>query len=760
MFKMFFKSWHNQSFSTGKPSLTRKTLIDMSLRVAGVVLVSAGISFVHVMSNLETQTKQQLKEYITERGQRESSIFLLAQDNLTFLQNRLLQELKQSPKNDSTVEFDRLYLPWNDGTRRNFPQNRPAKLFDTARYPTVWMGRNVLPTPELQQRLLTAHKLISAYGPAWSNRFPSTYFDAPENANVVYWKYAPWGLEAKSDLYMPGEEYFYVADPKHNPEKKLAWTGVYLDTTVNIWMVSAIMPIYVREATPKEYQSRFLGSVGHDIVLTELMERTIKNQLPGTYNLIVRADGRLIVHPLLLKEIHKAEGKLIIEQTNDPHLKHIFQLIKDAKKEATVIDNTQDNEYLAITHLKEPDWFFVTVYPKFLLLGDAFNTAKFVLLAGAIALLIEVLLLYSVLQQKVAAPLQQLIQASHQLSQGNFDIHIDTTRQDELGQLADSFTSMASQLNNSFTELEQANAELENRVSKRTSELQTTLQELKHTQIQMLQNEKMSSLGQMVAGVAHEINNPVNFIHGNLMHVEEYTNNMLKLVHLYQQEYPYLSPTLEAKIEEIELEFMQQDLPKILSSMKLGTDRIRQIVLSLRNFSRLDEAEMKEVDIHEGIDSTLIILGNRLKASVDQPAIELIKKYSNLPKVECYAGQLNQVFMNILANAIDALEDVNAKRTDVEIKANPSQIVIETSLINSQWVQIAIADNGTGIPLSVQQQIFDPFFTTKPVGKGTGMGMSISYQIITEKHGGKLECLSNEGKGTKLIIEIPIRQLV
>jgi two-component system, NtrC family, sensor kinase len=286
--------------------------------------------------------------------------------------------------------------------------------------------------------------------------------------------------------------------------------------------------------------------------------------------------------------------------------------------------------------------------------------------------------------------------------------------------------------------------------------LEEAMEELKNTQVLLVKNEKMSSLGQLVAGVAHEINNPVSFIHANLYLLEDYIQDLLSVVQMYQSHYPNPVPEIAIQTKQIDLEFIQKDIPNMFSSMKIGTERIRKIVLSLRNFSRVDEAELKPVDIHEGINNTLEILQHRLKDNPNYPAIQVSKDYSNLPLVECYAGQLNQVFMNILVNAIDAIEEANNK-TNSEIKSDPSQIKIRTSLIDSQWVQIAIADNGLGIPEKFKQQIFDPFFTTKPVGKGTGMGMSISYQIVTKKHGGKLEFFSTPGEGTEFIIQIPIR---
>ncbi len=295
------------------------------------------------------------------------------------------------------------------------------------------------------------------------------------------------------------------------------------------------------------------------------------------------------------------------------------------------------------------------------------------------------------------------------------------------------------------------------------TKLQQTLKELQQTQIQLVQSEKMSSLGQLVAGVAHEINNPVNFVYGNIAYAENYTQDLLKILQIYQQYYPNPVPEVQAEIEARDLSFLAEDLPKLLDSMKIGAERIRQIVLSLRVFSRHDEAEMKAVDIHEGIDSTLMILTHRLKAQPHRSEINIIKEYGNLPLVECYAGQLNQVFMNIISNAIDALEEslVIGHSSLVQNKGqmtnDKGQIRIRTE-VEENYVKIYIADNGLGIPQEVQQRIFDPFFTTKPVGIGTGMGLAISYQIITEKHHGSLQCISQSGQGTEFAIAIPLKQ--
>jgi signal transduction histidine kinase len=335
----------------------------------------------------------------------------------------------------------------------------------------------------------------------------------------------------------------------------------------------------------------------------------------------------------------------------------------------------------------------------------------------------------------------------------------------------------------------------------KATQLQQTLHKLQRTQAQLIQSEKMSSLGQLVAGVAHEINNPVNFIYGNLIHAQGYFQELLGLVSLYRAAYPNPSGMIQDYMEAIDLDFLMTDLTQLQESMKIGAERIREIVRSLRTFSRLDESESKQVDIHSGIESTLMILQNRLKGKSGCPAICVIKEYGNLPLVECYPGQLNQVFMNLLTNAIDAVEEKSrsqssqAQGTQEEAVTDaPPTITITTGIVEERregegdrgcssangfplplpsfrnlcsaihspsssptHVFICIADNGMGMTQKTQQQLFDPFFTTKAVGKGTGLGLAISYQIIVEKHGGDLRCNSAPGQGAEFVIEIPIK---
>jgi signal transduction histidine kinase len=296
-------------------------------------------------------------------------------------------------------------------------------------------------------------------------------------------------------------------------------------------------------------------------------------------------------------------------------------------------------------------------------------------------------------------------------------------------------------------------------IHKKNESLERALAELKAAEIQLVQQEKMAALGQLVAGLAHEINNPITFIYGNLTHANQYLQYLLNILELYQEEYPNPAPRLQEKINELDLTFLKEDAPNLMSAMRRGAERIRQLVVSLRNFSRLDEAEMKPVDIHEGIDSTVLMLQHRIGETETRPAIAVIKEYGQLPRVTCYASQLNQVFMHLLNNAIDALQDGHGAWGIGQEQDIPRPTIrIRTELTAKDTVLIRIADNGPGISTAKLSHLFDPFFTTKKVGSGAGLGLSISYQIVAQQHKGQLTCSSSPGEGAEFAIEIPVRQ--
>lgn len=388
--------------------------------------------------------------------------------------------------------------------------------------------------------------------------------------------------------------------------------------------------------------------------------------------------------------------------------------------------------------------------------AEAYKLRPRIIFGSTFLSIVIAAVLAAYISRAITYPLYVTNKIAKQVTQeANFDLQAPILTTDEVGILSQSLNELILKVKELLEEHKLINQTLD----EKNIYLEKTLEELQVTQSQLIQSEKMSSLGQLVAGVAHEINNPVSFIHGNLVHATGYIQELLELLALYQDCYPTPSEEIQCQIEAIELGFIVKDLTKLLNSMQIGTDRIRDIVLSLRNFSRLDESAFKRVDIHEGLDNTLMILRNRLKATEKRPEIQIVKNYSELPFVECYPGQLNQVFMNLLTNAIDALEESNQGFSYADIEAEPNTIIVSTESLNKELVKISIADNGLGINPEIQSKLFDPFFTTKPVGKGTGLGLSISYQILTDRHHGKLYCNSKLGQGTEFVLEIPVKQI-
>jgi two-component system, NtrC family, sensor kinase len=480
--------------------------------------------------------------------------------------------------------------------------------------------------------------------------------------------------------------------------------------------------------------ARPIGEI-HSFVDLDRVTQVVEQMKYGehSYAFALSSEGKAIVHPHQQWQSTLDKPSPSLVQATDPALARIAQQMVRRQQNIELVELEGHWQYVAYLPLQQANWSIALVIPRDNVEAPlrALN-----LMAGVIAGLVIMLVLF--LWRVQSLDQLRLKRSNHEL-----EAHV----QDRTAALS----SALEQLKQSEHQLQASNDALEQRVTARTSELHVALEELQRSQVRLIQNEKMSSLGQLVAGVAHEINNPVNFIYGNLAHVHTYGQNLIDLVNLYRKHYANPHPEIQQEESDLDLEFLIEDMPKVFTSMKMGANRIKDIVLSLRIFSRMDESEVKDVDIHQGIDSTLVILQHRLKSTDHRPAIDAIKTYGALPIVECYAGELNQVFMNILSNAIDAIEEVSAQQADYV-----GQITIQTSVVDADWIEIAIADNGTGMSETVKHNIFNPFFTTKPVGKGTGLGMGISYQIITEKHHGKLECFSTTGAGTTLTIRIPI----
>ncbi len=587
------------------------------------------------------------------------------------------------------------------------------------------------------------------------------------------------GKDILTDEMYDGKDYGYITDSEGNYAKH-AYTDKYSFLT-DEWYVDAVKAgkpiwsrIYSQQTELNEYvaatanypiydkNNKLIAVVGADLQVLDISKFLQKIKVSNRGKIFIIERNGLLVGNSTSTAIYKKNkseivrlkatesSDLLIQSTANNLQANFTDLNIIQQKQIIDFQFNQEKYRVHITPWHDDyglDWLVVVVLPKSDFMAQIHANTQITILL-CIAALFAAIIMGIFTSRRITKPMSYLSKASFAIASGDLNQTIQPSRLQEINVLAKSFNRMAKQLQAAFDELEATNIDLENRVSSRTAELKNTLDELQKTQSQLIQTEKMSSLGQMVAGIAHEINNPVSFIYGNLTHAKEYTHSLLGLLQLYQQYLPNPPAVIQEEIKTIEFEFIKEDLIKTLDSMQIGSERIREIVLSLRNFSRLDEAEYKKADIHGGIDSTLMILGHRLKPQNNYPKIEVIKKYSHLPQIQCYAGQLNQVFMNLLANAIDALN---------EAKVAQPQIIISTQIIDNKQISISITDNALGIPIDIQQKLFDPFFTTKPPGKGTGLGLSISYQIITHKHGGSIRCISELGVGTTFAINIPCK---
>ncbi|MGL5132487.1 MAG: ATP-binding protein [Planktothrix sp.] len=497
-----------------------------------------------------------------------------------------------------------------------------------------------------------------------------------------------------------------------------------------------------------------LGNNPTDMIRYQKSKSSFQITLQELQLLLPNSTDLDVIHRRQKELIRLADSLKEYKQVDLPRLQQDIRAINSFSKNIEVsldflLDSIQQQEQVAEAQVIEIQQ--TVVFTQTLILGIIFLVFS---------------LQFALILLPVIRYFRELQFGVQKLGAGDWNYRVKIQSGDEIEEVGNYFNQMAIELSNLYRSLEekiveitQTNDLLIQEISDRIqteADLQNTLHKLQLSQ-EIIQLEKMSSLAKMVGGIAHEINNPVTFISANLAHVNNYFHDLISLISIYQKYYPESVPEIQEFVEEIDLEFIQTDTPNVIKSMAFGATRIKDIVQSLRTFSRLDEADCKEVDIHQSLESTLLILHHRFQSNSDHSTITVIKNYDDLPWIECYPSQLNQVFMNIIVNAIDALEDRKYAHNLATTSPLPT-ISISTHLIPTKGVEIWIADNGLGIPAEIQSKIFDPFFTTKDVGKGTGLGLSVSYQIVVDKHGGELTCHSQLGQGTEFRIKIPLKQ--
>jgi len=779
---------------TSQSSLTRTTIIKMGIRIAMIIIAVTVISYWHIMSNLELQVVEQLNKYITERGQRESALFLLAEDNHISFKKEFLRRYQAMANEDVSASFDQVFELNDDAIIRMRTQYfHGVPLGEGARITGMsgFIQENVTVTDDLRRRLLLGHNMVSIYGPIWENRFPNLYLSIPEKAVAVYWPKVIWVPEKDSKVdYFVTDEPFYIGNPEHNSQRDIVWSGIYYEEIGQEWLVSCV--------TPVDVNGQHIATVGSDMLLSDLFEHTINDHLEGTYNIIFQPDGRLITHPNQMEVIQASGGNLYIQKSQDQNLINIFERVTNRPSGKIVVENPKDEELLAISKIEGPDWYFVTVYPKSLLANLAFDTARFILLLGILSLLIEITVLFFVLRRQIAQPLQEFIEATQKIAGRNFSVeatqHLPLSRRDEIGELAQSFNAMAGQLKTSFDTLDA-------KVIERTAQLNDKIEELTKTRQELIQSEKMAALGQLVAGIAHEVNTPLGAIRSS---AETLTNNLKQTLAQFPKLFEVLTmaqqktffdllehslqnkiiltvkekraakKTLTAELKQcgianpraftdtfislgiyavveqylpllqdvnsefvFEIAYKLSTLTRSTENITTAVERASKVIFALKTFARYDQSgEKTTASLQDGLETVLTLYHNQIKQG-----IELIKEYTDLPPIICYPDELNQVWTNILHNALQAMD---YKGT-----------LIVTISQQDNYAVVAITDSGQGIPSEIKEQIFTPFFTTKAAGEGSGLGLDIVKKIV-DKHDGKIEVNSEIGKGTTFSIWLPV----
>jgi signal transduction histidine kinase/CheY-like chemotaxis protein len=686
-------------------SLTQQTLVKTALSIGVVIVGSTAIGYFQLVSRFTSETLREIENSVQLRAKRESSIFAMAEDNHKILKQALLDRIKADGNRDPKLEFNQRFEQKLDGTIRN-----NSALFNFKKAPGVFLGSNIKIDPDIRRRVIAYQDLLQAYGPAWYTRYFNTYIQIPENGLVVYMPENNWTQNAPSDpnFRVTADESFYITDKLHNPNRETVWTGIYYDSVMKNWMAGCM--------TPVDVNGKHIATLGHDILISDLQNRTINESLEGTYNMLFRADGRLIAHPKLMDRIKKSEGKFNISHLEDEHLRAIYDLVTRGKNNQVIFENSKNSEYLAVTKIDGPDWYFVTVLPKSVLQKKAFSTAWILLVLGLISLLIEIGIVYYILNRQLSTPLTNLMKATENIAAGNLDVELDENRQDELGRLAYLFNKMALQLRESFSKLARTNEELELRVDERTAELNTA------KELADLANHAKS---EFLANMSHELRTPLNGILGYAQILEQ-SKNLAdaehKGVNIIHQCGSHLLTLINdildlSKIESHKMELQPTDFH--LPSFLQGVVEICRI-----------KAEQKRIDFIYQPDG---LLPNGIKAD---------------------EKRLRQILMNLLSNAIKFTEKGSV--TFLVKNQIAKETLSDKKIIHRICFQVE--DTGVGISQEDLEKIFSPFEQVGNIQKqseGTGLGLSISKKI-TEMMGSSLNVKSCPDQGSIFWFETDI----
>jgi len=733
--------------SRSQASLSRSTLLKMGVRIAGVIALTTFLSYLHVLRTVRTENLARLERYVVERSQREEGIFLLAEDNHLVLQTALKERLQDSRHEDVSARFDRLFVRMPDGTLRNRPET-----FDGTRMPGVFIPGDLVLDAELRQRILASYDVLAQYGPAFHTRFTNTYVVLPEGVLVLYWPERPtWCLDAETHFSVVALDFFVRSLPSENPSRRTVWCDIYSDPVTRKPMVSV--------STPLDVGGHHVAMFGHDVLLEELMARASHDHLPGSYNMILGDQGQPIAHPELVSAeggggTHAAPhgtepgvGALGTEEQR-LHLRRMFEQLRKAPQGQTVVELPEYGEYLARARLEGPGWDFVTVLPESVVSQPALQSARYVLLFGVASLLLELAIMYWVLRQQITRPLLAFTQATDRVAAGEFLVGLDTSRGDELGQLASSFRRMADQVQRREEELRQSNERLEQRVAERTRELTDIHRRL-------VESARREGMAEIATNVLHNVGNVLNSVCSSAQLAKELMTqgrfeHVGRVAVLLQEHQDDLAAFLTRDergqflipfMEQLGLNLMEerQRILSLLDDVGRYTEHIGDIVKVQQNYARtprLHEPVLLKALVEDSLHIDSTELGRR--------QVKVEKHLAVMPPVLTDKHKLLMILVNLISNARHAMDTVppGERRLTVRLEA-PS----------ADRFRLEVRDNGIGIAPEMLTRIFQYGFTTREEGHGFGLHSSA---LAAQELGGSLTAHSDgPGHGATFILELP-----